>query len=167
MKQYKDTNYYVTEDGFIYRKNKSGTNFRKNKLEISHGYYRLSSFINGKKGHIRVHRMVAELYIPNPDNKPIVNHIDGDKLNNHYTNLEWVTHKENKDHAVKNGLYLRGEEHTNILTEKQVIWIRKNYVKGDKELGSRPLSRKFNVSKGCIDGIIHYRTWKHIDLKPQ
>lgn len=51
-----------------------------------------------------VHRMVAELYVPNPENKKYVNHIDGDKSNNHKSNLEWVTARENTMHAIKLGL---------------------------------------------------------------
>lgn len=51
-----------------------------------------------------VHRLVAEKYIPNPDNKPCVNHKDGNKLNNHKDNLEWVTYEENMIHAATSGL---------------------------------------------------------------
>lgn len=58
---------------------------------------------------MRIHRLVALHFIENDDpNKTIVNHKDSNRLNNHYTNLEWVTYKENADHAVKQGNYAKG-----------------------------------------------------------
>lgn len=70
-----------------------------------YGYCEISLHKNGKEYRFKVHRLVALHFIPNPLNKPEVNHKDGNKLNNCYHNLEWVTSVENKQHAWKNSLY--------------------------------------------------------------
>ena len=71
----------------------------------SKGYERLRVTINRKKYAFKLHRLVAEAFVPNPDNKPQVNHIDGNKQNNAASNLEWVTNKENAHHAMSSGLW--------------------------------------------------------------
>lgn len=67
-------------------------------------YLQVRLCVDGKRMVKSIHRMVAEHFIPNPDNKPVVNHIDGDKTNNHVENLEWATQSENQVHAIKTGL---------------------------------------------------------------
>lgn len=110
----------------------------------------------------KVHRLVAEAFIPNPDNKPQVNHIDGNKENNRVNNLEWVTNQENMDHSWNTGLrqYYGENNWKSKLTESQVADIRKLYVKGDKEYGSKPLARKYGVSATTIRWIAKGKIWK-------
>ena len=82
--------------------------YRKDKiLKTSidnHGYLQVTLCKNGKVKRFHVHRLVAQAFIPNPENKPQVNHIDGNKLNNNINNLEWNTAGENTYHAYKNDL---------------------------------------------------------------
>lgn len=75
------------------------------KLVTHHtGYLVVTLCKNGKRRQCRVHTLVAKAFIPNPNNYPIVNHIDGNKANNHSLNLEWTTYKANTNHAISIGL---------------------------------------------------------------
>ena len=96
-------NYYVTEDGHIW----SGwRNQYVSEILMENGYYRVVLSKHNKSHNFLVHRLVAQAFIPNPDNKPCVNHKDLNRENNSVENLEWVTYKENNnyaDHGKKNG----------------------------------------------------------------
>lgn len=109
----------------------------------------------------KVHRAVAETFIPNPKNLPVINHIDGNKLNNVVENLEWCTHQENTKHAIQNGLIKpppRSYHHPYCkLNKEQVDYIKKVYVPYDKEYGSRALARKFNVMHDVILRAYNYK----------
>lgn len=67
------------------------------------GYMKIRTSVDGKKTNIKVHRAVAEAFIPNPFNKPQIDHIDGNKSNNSVDNLRWVTNRENYDYSYANG----------------------------------------------------------------
>lgn len=107
-----DFNHRANLDGYVeceeaqgYVVNKSGvvrkisTTRKMNPHPDPDGYERIRIQINKKAKMLRVHRLAAQAFIPNPENKPSVNHKDGVKNNNHLENLEWVTHKENFQHA--------------------------------------------------------------------
>ena len=85
------------------------------------GYKRVRLSLHDKKASGKVHRLVAIAFIPNPNNKPQVNHKDADKTNNAVSNLEWVTNGENQIHAYKNGLnYVTGRAGRKRIRVKQI-----------------------------------------------
>ena len=121
-----------------------------------------NSLVKNKK----VHRLVALAFIPNPHNKPSINHKDGNKTNNYVDNLEWVTPQENTDHANHLGLLNfinapKGENSgSSILKNKDVLQIRDIYL--TKNISKKEISKLFNVSYTAIYKIINRITWKHI-----
>lgn len=100
------TQYMVSDSGYVrdYVRNVILKPYRNNSGYL---YVSLTININGEKKRVRkaIHQMVAQTYIPNPDNKPYVNHIDGNKDNNEPCNLEWTTPSENNFHAYRTGLH--------------------------------------------------------------
>ena len=125
------------------------------------GYLRTNLAKCGINKTVKVHRIVAEAFILNPDNKPQVNHIDGDKQNNNVNNLEWVNQSENMKHAYINGLKSnKGSKNpASKLTREQVIYIRNNYKAKDKVFGAIPLALKFRVNRKTISRITTGRYW--------
>lgn len=104
----------------------------------------------GNKAYLRkVHRLVAEAFIPNPENKPTVNHIDGNPLNNHVDNLGWATQSENQRHAYKLGLIkpVLGRIPTNSKKVRAY-----NPLTGEEiiEETARALAKRFGVSPGAV-----------------
>ena len=90
-------NYLIYEDGRVY--NQKFKRYVKPPLQ-NYTYYRYNLCKNGEKKSVMIHRLVAIHYIPNPDNKPCIDHIDGNKINNNINNLRWVSHIEN-DNAFR------------------------------------------------------------------
>ncbi len=106
-----DSNYEVSNLGQV--RNINTKQIRKLRAGVTSPYLMVQIYIgNGKRKNYLVHRLVAKYFIENPYNKEQVNHIDGNKLNNIYCNLEWVTPKENMYHALKSGLYKKYNNQT-------------------------------------------------------
>ena len=140
-----ETNYEVSDMGRIRRNGRilAGSCHNDN--------YILAT-IAGKQ--IPVHRIVAKEFIPNPNHKPEVNHIDGNKMNNSVSNLEWVTRSENAKHAVKHGLQPKGlSTYKGKFTDEQREEIKNLWNSG--EYSKREIAKKYNVSHTCINDIIN------------
>ena len=124
----------------------------------TYGYYKVNLYKNKKVKTIEIHRLVAEAFIENPESKSEVNHIDGNKLNNNITNLEWVTHKENINHAWRTKLFepvrkaskRYGKSNPNA---KKVYQIKNNIIIGVfdtiKEAATKTNTNKTNIGKCC------------------
>ncbi len=156
------SNYSVSTDGMV-RNDKTG---RILKPALTHnGYYRVD--LNGKL--CRVHTLVAETYIDNPNNYNQVNHIDGNKTNNNVDNLEWCTCSQNLLHAYKNGFksvnYENIKEPRPILQlslDGEVIRRFERIIDVERELGYNP-SGLVKVCRGKRKTAYGYK-WQYADL---
>lgn len=138
-----------------------------NKYLNHQGYYQVCVSLGSRydKKVFKLHRAVAETFIPNTENKLTINHIDGNKLNNNVKNLEWATYSENTKHAIDNGLItpLKGTQKSQSkLTKEQVKYIRENYVPRSKEFNSYTLGEKFNVCHQVILDVVNYRSYRDV-----
>lgn len=126
------------------------------------GYFTVNLYKDKKVKVCRLHRIFANAFIPNPHNKPMINHINGIKTDNRIENLEWVTAKENINHAHRTGLAIvrKGEEsRNNKLKNKDVNKIRMMYKKGVRVM---ELSEIFSVHHQNIYKILRRETWNHV-----
>lgn len=117
----KDYNYCININGEVY----SLITNKKLKPFMRRDYYCVKLYSKLFKKTISIHRLVAKTFISNPENKPCVNHKDGNKLNNYFKNLEWCTYSENTIHAIKNNLKIikTGSDHHRF--GKSSTWVKK------------------------------------------
>lgn len=149
--------YFVDNEGNVYNKEKKPMKLQNH----TQGYKKVCFFDteNKKRCNRYVHRLVAELFLDNPEKHKYVNHKDGNKHNNHVSNLEWCTARHNTLHAIEKGLIKSGELSTSSkLTKKQVEEIRQTYVKG--KITYLELSKKYGVCKQQIERIVNFKRWK-------
>jgi hypothetical protein len=128
------------------------------------GYMRVQLFYGKKKAKFcAVHRLVAIAFVPNPENKPHVNHKSCIKTDNRVENLEWVTPVENQQHALEHGRYrppLGEESNRSKLKETDIAEIKR--LREKEQLTTRELGERFNVSQAQASRIISGKTWRHL-----
>jgi len=117
------------------------------------GYFYVDLRKDQIKKHFLIHRLIGLAFIDNPFNKTDINHINGNKMDNRVENLEWVTRKENINHAISIGLWDLGEDNSQAkLSNKDVIDIRCRY-KNRTDL-QKDMAKEYGVSKSLINQII-------------
>lgn len=124
------------------------------------GYFKVHLYSNINMD-LAIHRLVAICFIPNPENKPQVNHKNAIKTDNRLENVEWMTNEENKNHALDNDLYWRGEKnHTTVLTNDQVLEARRRHKLEGATVAL--LAREMGVHYNTMTSIINKKTWIHL-----
>ncbi len=122
---------------------------KKGHLQISHSHKGVV------KKHL-AHRVIAHYFCDNPYKKPCVNHIDGDPANNNYINLEWVTDRENKEHARVNGMFQQSTKRYNaVFNEQQILTIHSLNWSHSK------IARHYGVAQSVITRIKNFNTYKN------
>lgn len=121
------------------------------------GYYNVIFCVNQKKVHKLIHRLVAEAFIPNHDNLPMVNHKDCNKHNNSADNLEWCTQEFNDNHAKVNGRLQRYEDRPAAKLTKEKVLKIPDYI--NQGATTDDLANLFGVSRRCIDNIFQGLNW--------
>jgi hypothetical protein len=156
-------------DRLVGRPNKGIMLYKQKQLAIriagknNKGYFQAMLSKNGQRKYMSVHRLVAQAFIPNPENKPQVNHINGIKTDNRIENLEWCTQSENMIHAVNTGLqpHSFGEKRGKSckLSELKVIEIKHKISQGVK---LKDIAKEYSVNPVTISNIKTKATWAHV-----
>lgn len=142
------------------------------------GYYHVIFCKNKKRKILKVHRLIAIHFVPNPDNKLEINHIDGDKSNNHVNNLEWCTRSENMKHAYNNGLNKNTRKAASMNNKKYhskkvkcietgIVYESTNEAERNTRINHSHISaccrgKLKSAGKKVINGELTKLTWKYI-----
>lgn len=155
MKSIKDFGDYAIDTNsrvYSFKRNKNGKELKQCVSE--NGYKIVQLWSDGKASIKLVHRLLAEAYIDNPLCLPIINHIDGDRLNNQICNLEWCNYSHNNSINYKKNITKRKLSADDV---REILKLLKSGI-GPSEIG-----RMFNVNRSMITNIKKGRTWKNIE----
>ncbi|MFA5431995.1 MAG: endodeoxyribonuclease [Candidatus Paceibacterota bacterium] len=156
------TDYSVSNCGNIYS-NKFNKRIKLKPNKIKGGYLIVRLYVDGVMYDRLVSVLVGEYFVPNPDNKPQINHKNGNKLINNDWNLEWTSQSENIQHAYKTGLMSKTYKdcYNAKLNELDVKNIRIMLYNNEKQ---RSIAKTYNISEQVISSIKHNRSYKNIGL---
>ena len=145
------SHYYVSEEGDVTDIN-NGNIVPKN-IHCT-GYYYL--YLDTPEGYknISLHRVVATVYIPNLRNLPVVRHKNDNKLDCHYTNLQWGSQQDNIMDSIDK--IREGAAKHRKLTDDDIVYIRTHYIKGDSQFSGKALAKKFGVRQQYISTLINH-----------
>jgi hypothetical protein len=158
--------FLITQNGDI-KNRKTGKTLRQTTCGRGYPAVVVSLGSRSKRKIIKIHKAVAETFIPNPNHYPMINHKDGVKTNNSVENLEWCTNSQNVKHAIENGLTPRPfsdrvHGYGAKLSEENVVFIRDHYRPRDKTFGARAMSRKYGVHHTTILDALSGETWTNV-----
>lgn len=155
MKKIKDYPYCITPNGDVFSLHSE--RFIKDSLN-NRGYHIVHLYDNGVCTTCLVHRLVAQAFISNPENKPCVNHIDGNKDNNTKSNLEWCTYSENNQHSFDTGLKFGKKGYT----DEFVHIIFKMIMDGHR---AKDIAEALDLTTGIVRSIIYEGVYDHIKVE--
>lgn len=153
-----ESDYSINKNGDVFNK---ARNKKRAIVKTPKGYLCVGLTNENGRKNVFIHRILAQIFIPNPENKPQINHKNGIKTDNRIENLEWVTNKENREHAIKHGLNRTEKTIKNCkkmgqkkrkLTFKQAQEIRRKKNNGARNCD---LAKEYGVYVGIIERI-HY-----------
>jgi len=162
FKQYKDTEYHIGDNGTILSTQAwKGTASRVLQPHLVKGYYAIELVYDGTRHFHKVHRLVAELFIPNPEGLDTVNHKDFNRLNNAVSNLEWLSLSSNVKDAWTKGRMPIGQNRSGaLLDDADVETIKLLFVEGN--LDNQQIGELFGVSRATVAQIRRLGAWRHI-----
>lgn len=162
------SDYDIGADGVVYSWKSGERTVLKPRVDIG-GYKTVGLYVDGKVKRVKVHRLVAEAFLPKEDGKDCVNHRDGNKWNNSVSNLEWCTRSENSKHACENGLNVYGSKQRDGKVKQrrfsieQITEIKTLYQSG---MSQRNIGKMYGCDHSVISEIVNDKIYKDIDRLP-
>jgi len=163
--------FLVSKDGLVKKLYTGQDKYKILEGAINNGYRAIwVTKADGKRTAKYVHKMIAETFLPNPEDKEYVVHLDHNKLNNTVSNLEWATLDEWKEHNKDLFRMMKGRSRLDSipnskLNESQVMRLKKKLLDPNRKIKIATLAKQFNISQGQVYRILRGENWSHIEVK--